>query len=363
MAGQRGSLFAVSAFSAIAAGTIGSLILFLPVAAFYRTVDFAESHFDIEVDALVTPELRSAVDRIAEPDSTIAFTVLNPATIETDTRVADHALVYFTEDPSRLDDSWFPDSTVLSNTSVAGDGWIDLSAGTARALGVTPGDTVVIPIVGRRVELVVRRVMAIARFGFPNVAVGPVGQAVRDAMNATELGNMPVVLLFRTTSPINDVRAVVEGASPADKTQVLTRLQWLNTVHFEALMSEPVRLGGTILGLLTFGALAIREGRAIFRRRRKDLVIMLALGADRRRLIAAAVTTEALVLVGGLVGGWGLVVFVGFGGLLGPALPPSLNGQLIAWLVGAGLAYLATLAVSLGIQLQRFSVAAALADA
>ena len=316
----------------------------------------------MQIDGLITPELARAVEPLSEPGSQISFTTLDPAVINANGRTAPSASVYFTATPDRLDNTWFPDSAVIDRTDVPGDEWADISAGAARDLGVGPGDQIEVPIIGNTVRLTVRRILAVSRFGFLDLAVAPMSSKVAGALGSAQTGSTPTVLLLRTTHTLEDIRQAVESVAPPGKTQVLARTQWLAQTRLDPFASQPVRAVTTLLGLACLLGLAVREGHSLFRRRHHDLVVLVAIGADRRKLIGTLLLLEAIAVTMALAVAWWLVRQVAFRAAFAPALPPSLDTTLAVALLAGGCAYLVTVGFTTWRRLSRYDIGAALSS-
>jgi hypothetical protein len=348
-------------FALVAGVSVSSLTLMFPVAAYYDAADLSESRFDVEIDGLITGEVRAAVETFAEPDSTIAFVVLNPAIIKMGGRSADPAVVAFTATPERLDLSWFPDSTVVAgDAAVPAGSWIDLSADAARSLGAQPGSVVAVPILGGEASFTVRRVLATARFGFRVVAAGPLTPAVEGLLGKAEFGTTPTALLFQTTAPVADVQAALAAIADGGKLQVKSREMWLAESASDPLLSAPVQLVGTLLGLAILAGLALREGQSLVFRRRHSFTVLVALGAPRSHVIAAALVGEATAVFGGLLAAWFITTMVAYRFVFAAALPRAFALPLAGALAFSGALYLATVAIAAARRLRRHDLYATL---
>jgi hypothetical protein len=360
LAGQRLWLVRLAAFVLIASAAISSLVLMFPVSAYYQTVDLTESRFDIEVDGLITDDIASAVDALAEPGSLITFVTLNPALIKAGDRTADHAFVALTRTPDRLDASWFPDTTAVAGADPHTSDWIDLSADAARTLGVGPGDEVRVPILGSTAAFTVRRILATARSGFREVAVGPLSGAAQALLAGAEYGATPTVLLMRTHATPDDVRALLDPIPGGSKLQVMTRSEWLAQSETDPLLSRPVQLSATLLGVACLAALALREGQALVVRRRHVFTILVALGATRRHVIGAALVGEGLAVAAGLAAGWWLTEWVAYRYVFAAALPTAFRQPIVISFVAAWIVYVATVGISASRRLRRHDLYATL---
>jgi hypothetical protein len=332
-----------------------------PVAAYYSTVDLAESRFDIEIDGLISDAVATTVDTFAEPNSAISFVMVNPATIRAGVRAAEPAIVALTRTPDRLDLSWFPDSTVVAgNHAIPGPSWIDLSADAARALGAEPGSTVALPILGGEATFTVRRVMAIARFGFRFAAVGPLTPEVERLLAGAEFGATPSALLFRATLSASEVEEKLGSVTGAAKLQVKGRTEWLADSATDPTLSAPVQLVATLIGVAILAALALREGQSLVLRRRHAFTVLVALGASRPNVITAALLGESAAVLAGLVGAWSITTMVAYRFVFAAALPRGFHLPLAAALVAAGVLYLATVAIAAARRLGRHDLFATL---
>jgi hypothetical protein len=360
LAGQRLFLLRLGAFVLVASAAVASLVLMFPVAAYYQTIDLTESRFDVEIDGLITDEVIQAANGLAEPGSAIAFITLNPAVIIAGDRVADHAFVALTRTPDRLDASWFPDSTVVARGEPGTADWIDVSADVARTLGVGPGNQVRVPILGSEATFTVRRVLATARFGFRHLAAGPLSEEAAELLAGAEYGATPTALLMRTIATPDEVRTALSGVPGGSKLQVMSRSDWLAQSAADPLLSGPVQLSATLLGLACLAALALREGQELVVRRRHAFTVLVALGATRRRVIGAALVGEGLAVAIGLVGGWWLTEMVAYRFVFAAALPLVFRPALILALVAAWAMYVATVGIAATSRLRRHDLYATL---
>jgi hypothetical protein len=359
-AGQLVSLARLAVFLVIASSVVASLVLMLPVAAYYQTADFSEARFDLEIDGQITDEAKVTLQSLAVPGSTATLVAIDPAVLRANGREASPAKVYFSLEPETIDNTWFRDSESLTEGETAGSDWIDLSADAARALGVAPGDTVSVPFLGRDVAFTVRRIMAIARFGVRNVGVGPLSPAMREALATAEFGATPGVMFMRSSVGADEVREAVSGVSGGSKLQVQSRAQWLAQTSVEPMLSEPTRLAATLLGVAALFALALREGAALFDRRRRAFSILVALGAMPSRVVTTAVLIESVPVFAAMLVAWIVTRYLAYGFVFAAALPPTFNGPLVVGLVAAAGAYLATVAASALRHLSRHDLVRAL---
>jgi hypothetical protein len=359
-AGQLVSLVRLAVFLVIASSVVASLVLMLPVAAYYQTADFTEARFDLEVDGLITDEAKAALEKLAVAGSTATLVAIDPAALRANGREASPAKVYFSPEPETIDNTWFRDSESLAEGGTAESDWIDLSADAARALGVGPGDSVSVPFLGHDVAFTVRRIMAIARFGIRNVGVGPLSAPMREALASAESGATPGVLFMRSSAGADEVRKAVSGVPGGSKLQVQSRAEWLAQTSVEPTLSEPTRLAATVLGFAALIALALREGTALFDRRRRAFSILVALGATPSRVVTTAVIVEAVPVVAAMLIAWVVTRYLAYGFVFAAALPPAFNGPLVIGLAAAAGAYLATVAASARRHLSRHDLVRAL---
>ncbi len=353
LAGQRLFLVRLAVFMLVASAAVASLVLMFPVSAYYGTIDLTESRFDIEIDGLITDQIVAAVDPIAESGSLVTFVTLDPAVVTAGDRVTDHAFVAFTPTPERLDASWFPDATAIAGGDPGTNDWIDVSADVGRTLGVGPGDQVQVPILGSAATFTVRRVLATARFGFRNVAAGPLTEQAATLLEGAEYGATPTALLMRTGATPDEVRSVLAGLPGGAKLQVMSRSEWLAQSLVDPLLSQPVQISATLLGLACLAGLALREGQSLVARRRQPFTVLVALGAPRRRVIGAALVGEGLAVAIGLLGGWWLTEMVAYRYVFAAALPAAFRPALIVALVAAGLLDVVTVGIAASRRLRR----------
>ena len=139
----------------------------------------------------------------------------------------------------------------------------------------------------------------------------------------------------------------------APKLQVMSRSEWLAQVRTDPLLSQPVQLSATLLGLACLAALALREGQALVVRRRHAFTVLVALGATRRHVIGAALIGEGMAVAIGLVGGWWLTEFVAYRYVFAAALPPAFRPPIVVALVAAWVLYMATVGISASRRLRR----------
>lgn len=319
--------------------------MMLPVASYYRTADLAGGRFDMQVDALITPDVLEVADRLADPGSAVAFVTIEPAVILGNGREADRASVFLTSTPDRIRESWFPDDATLSGPARVGDDWVDVSANVARLLGVAPGDQIALEFLGERIPLTVRRVMAVSRQGFKNVAVGVIGPRMTDALQAAENGATPTVLVMRTTRSVDEVYSALAEVARASDLQVTTRMETMASQEPDLFGSQAVQGAVTLLGLAILVALAMREGASIAHRRRRDITVLWAVGATPRQLVGAVVALEAMVVLVAFPVAY-ILVRMAYDTVLGPAIPPSLLLPLQLGFVLAAVSYLLVLAES-----------------
>ena len=361
-AGQFGALARLTAFLTIGSSVIVSLILMLPVSAYYQSADFTEAGFDLEVDGVITPTLEATLRSVATPGSTSTLVPIDPAAIHANGREASPAKVYFSPDPATIDNSWFRDTQVIEEVAPDDRDWIDLSADAARELGVSPGDTVTVPFLGSEVPFRVRRTMAIARFGIRNIGVGPLSTSMTQALAAAEYGATPGVMFLRTDAAVDagTVRAMLASLPGGGKLQVQSRSTWLEQTRLEPMLAEPVRLAGTVLGLGALVGLALREGQALFERRRRVFATLMAVGATPERIVATATLVESVPVVLAMVTAWVITRQVAYRSVFAAALPPAFDAPLAAGLAMAGIAYLVAIALNASRRLRRHDILVAL---
>lgn len=360
LAGQRLFLVRLGAFVFVASAAVASLVLMFPVSTYYQTIDLTESRFDIEIDGLISDQVIMAADGIAERGTVVAFVTLNPAVLTAGNRVADNAFVALTRMPDRLDASWFPDSTEVARGDPGTNDWIDVSADVARTLGVGPGEEVRVPILGSGATFKVRRVLATARFGLRHVAAGPLTDTAATLLAGAEYGTTPTALLMRTRATPDEVRSILDGVPGGSKLQVMSRSEWLAQSTVDPLLSEPVQISATLLGLAILTALALREGHELVVRRRHAFTILVALGASQRRVIGAALVGEGLAVAIGLVGGWWLTEMVAYRSVFAAALPLVFRPPLIVALISAWVLYVVTVEIAASRRLRRHDLYATL---
>jgi hypothetical protein len=355
------SILRAAAFFFVAGTATGSLVLWLPAVRYYDTMDYAQSHFDVQVDGLLTDAAITTLQGFAGPDSFLTFDRLTDVRLQANGKSLDNSQVLLTSDVSRLDSSWFPDSTVVSGTATAdvGPEWLDVSAHVARTLDVGVGDVLSYDIAGREVTVRVRRVMAISSGGVENIAVGNLGVSVKSILGAQPNGEFPTEALLQTKSSVEQIRSALSGRSLDGKPleyQVLSRLQWLNLTPQDPIAVEPAVAAGTLLGLGCLMGLALREGVHLILRRSKELAVLSAIGVSRQTLIVALVGLEAVAIAVALALAYEVIVSVSYAGLLKDALPPILRGPTFASLMAAAVGYAIVLGVGCWRTLARTNV-------
>lgn len=346
------SSFALTAVVLLLSSTvIGTMVMMLPVAAYYRNADLTLGRYDVQVDALVTPDVFAAAEELAEPGSAVAFVTIEPAIMLGRGREADRVLVFLTPTPERIGQSWFPDDTTLSGPVDVGADWVDISANIARLLGVGPGDEIALEFLGNPVPLTVRRVMAVSRHGFKNVAVGNLGPLMVATLEQAEHGATPTVLVMRTSLSPAEARGAIAAAVEVSDLQVTSRVETLASEPPDSLSSQGVQASVTLLGIGILVALAMREGASIFSHRRRDLTILWALGATPQQAIGALVALESVVVIVTFPLAY-LAVRWMYDSLLGPSIPPSILLPLQLGFAFAALGYLVVVAASAGRKLR-----------
>lgn len=212
------------------------------------------------------------------------------------------------------------------------DGDIGLSAGAAKDLGVTTGDSVTIAGTAHRVA----QVGADLWYSHtPIVAMTPAAWSTV----ATSLGGdgRPTVLAVSGDADWSSVAA-------ATGTSVATPLASLP--HLETFRSEVGSLGLMIAMLFGVSALVVGAFFTVWTMQRAgDVAVLKALGASTRSLVRDALGQALVVLVAGT--GVGLLAVAGLGALAGSALPFVLNplttlvpaaAMMLLGLVGAAVA-------------------------
>jgi hypothetical protein len=349
--GQLSPLALTAVVLLVSSSVIGTMVMMLPVAAYYRNADLLMGRYDVQVDALITPDVLAAAEELSEPGSAVAFVTIEPAVVVGRGRRADHVSVFLTRTPERIGQAWFPDDTTLSGPVDVGADWVDISANISRLLGVGPGDEIALEFLGNPVVLSVRRVIAVSRQGFKNVAVGNLGPLMGEALKQAEHGATPTVLVMRTSLSPAEVHGAIDAAADVSDPQVTSRVETLASRPPEALSSQGVQAAVTLLGIGILVALAMREGASVFSHRRRDLTILWALGATLRQSIGALVALESVVVVVTFPLAYLSVRWV-YDSLLGPSIPPSLLMPLQLGFVVAALGYLLVIGVSARRRLQ-----------
>jgi hypothetical protein len=349
-------------FFALASCSIVSLILAFPVYHYYLAVDYEESSFDYEAVGVFTDTRLAALEGIAEDDSFVSFVTLGPAQLAAKGRTTGPAFVYFTDQPARLDASWFRDSQTVAAVSPAPDRWLDISAEAAVALGVGPGDEIEVPADFGTYSARVRRVIATARHGFRLVAVGPIYPDTRAILSKTEFGDAPNAVTFR--SRLTPVEIAASGVLPDDGRSLLrTRQQALDEVEPDPLASAPVLVGASVLGLLALAGVGFREGAILMRRRTADLAILSAIGATRRQIAIAVGLVEGLSVCLGLGAAYLATVLFTYRFVFAPALPPAFVPLVVGGMAAAALAFELCVALAVWGRLQTTRLAEELAHA
>lgn len=360
-AGQLASLARLAAFLATGSSVVASLVLMLPVAAYYQTADFTQAGFDLEIDGAITPGVEAALLPLAIPGSATTLIALDPAVLRANGREAAPAKVYISPVPDTIDNSWFRDAETVAGEAATGQqDWIDLSADAARELAVSVGDVVTVPFPGSEVPVKVRRIMAIARFGIRNIGVAPLSPAMRRALANTEGGTTPSVMFLRSDADESAVRAALEPVPGGSKLQVQSRREWIAQTRLDPMLSEPIRLAALVLGLTTLLGLALREGEALFERRRQAFSVLVALGAAPSRVLASALLVESVPVFAAMVLAWVVTRQLAYRTVFAAALPPTFDVPLAISLIATGCAYLIAVALSTSRRLRRHNICLAL---
>lgn len=331
-------------FAAIAAATT-SLVATLPTEQFYATAAYSESTFDYEINGVLTDPQLTYLRSVALPGSLVTYVTLAPVEITSHGRSASPAFVYLTDQSGRIGQSWFPDTLVVAASGGVGP-WFDLSAGAANQLGVAPGDTVDVPFLGTSIEGQVRRILAVTAQGSAFAAVGPISTSARTALASIPDGTAPTAATLRSEVARGTLeRGLAATAAKADWT-IRSRAEALAAATSDPLLEAPVLVVTTLVGLGLLVAVSIREAAHLVGRRTIDLSILLALGATRSQIIASLLLLEGLASGCGLAIAYFLVRDLAYRLVFAPALPPPFVVPIVAGLVAACGAYLATLAVA-----------------
>jgi hypothetical protein len=346
---ERFALLRGGLFLFVAAATIASLVLSLPVTSYFRSADYAASRFDYEILGVLAPAQLEALRRIPGTMSVTGFLEFSPAELDANGRSAGTSLL-LTSEPENLPDSWFVDEAVIERSPATGN-WVDVTADVAATLGVHAGDQVTTPLGGHPYAATVRRVLALDHNSFP-AAIGPLTPEARELIPDDPLGaslagstaDLVTTTLVRTSASLDQVRSAVSSAPKAESIVVQRRSEIAeHLATADPLSSMPTIVAATALGIAALLGLAIREGAALVRRQRRELAIFVALGASPGRVVEMLIVLEGSVALAASVSAGAVVVLVAYRGLLAPALPPLFVGPLALALGVATVAYVLTL--------------------
>lgn len=357
-----GSALRTALFLVVAVTISASLALLLPVNRYYKTVDYAEGTFDIEVNAILDGATQTAIRRLPGVVAAAAFHQLAPVTFRHGDRQAAPGTFDVALDPEGVTPSWFADSTTLSGPVEVGESWVDISAGVARALGVGAGGWLEIVLGPDVYQAQIRRVMATARDGWLFAAVGPLSGSLEPILARMEGGTEAATHMLIGTPDAENVVWMLGSLLPPKGGRVRTRAEAVEeAAGDDPFVTAPIIVAMTGLGLATLAGLAVREGALVVTRRRRELAILLALGVTSTQIATRIALVEAGFVSLALGIAYLLVKDFAFAVVFAAALPPRFVGLLIgAFLIAAG-AYLVSVWLATRWNLRRVSVMEVLA--
>lgn len=357
----RTALFLLASMTVIA-----SLALVLPVNRYYKTVDYAEGEFDIEVNGVLDPPTRAAVERLPGVRAAASFNQFTPVEFRNGDRSAAPGTFDAIVESGADGPTWFPDSAVVAGPAPVGDAWLDVSAAVARALGVGPGDWVVVGLGVDEYRAQVRRVLAVARDGWGYAALGPRSGALTAILMEPKweagVATSATHMLLVTSDPGSVMAELQALLSPPGRLLIRTRSEALaQATSDDPFVSASILVAMSGLGLATLVGLAIREGALLVARKRRDLALLVAVGVPASRLAARMALIEAVVVALALGLAFLLVRDFAFGFLFAAALPPGFVPPLLAAIVVAAATYLVAVFLATRWHLRRVRVMEVLA--
>jgi putative ABC transport system permease protein len=206
-----------------------------------------------------------------------------------------------------LPDSWAPGaSTALTALAPRSDDSVGLSAGAAKELHASAGDTVTILDADYRVATV----GGDAWYSHtPVVALTPAAWAQADQRMGGD-GRATVLA----------VSGSADWEAVAAETRTSAQPPLLSLTALEAFRSEIGSLGLMVAMLFGISALVVGAFFTVWTMQRSaDIAVLKALGATQRSLVLDALGQALVVLVGGIA--VGMLAVVGLGALAGNALP------------------------------------------
>jgi hypothetical protein len=331
-------------FLAATMTVIASLGLVLPVNRYYRTVDYAEGEFDIEVNGILSAATRDRVRALPGVVDAAAFNQFVPVGFRNGDRRAAPGIFDARLEPEAGGPTWFADATVVAGPAAVGEAWVDISAAIARALGVGPGDWIVVELGVDEYPAQVRRVMAIARDGLSYAALGPMTAALTEILSAPKWEGEPTDATQMLLVASDRERLVAELRAllmPPERYVIRTRSEALDeAASDDPFVSASILVAMSGLGLATLVGLALREGALLVVRRRRDLALLVALGTSASRVAARLALVEAVVAAIALGLSFLLVRDLAFGLVFAGTLPPRFVPALTAAILVAAATYL-----------------------
>jgi hypothetical protein len=267
----------------------------------------------------------------------VVLTNLRRADAPADGGVA--ARLDLTAEPQLAEDVLLPGSTEVGAAPV-GEGWIDMTSATARAVGVEPGDQVVVGAGGREHLLAVRRELLITIAGEEFYAVADSGSVDYSAEWERPYFH------YVATPDVGGLVHTVDALGPESGLAVDTKAA-RDAAAQSATRTALLVLGVvSVLGVLGAVAVCCVEGARFGRRQKPVVAVLEALGVTRRRSAG-----HVAVMVAVIAGSASLIAWIAnvrwiHHGWLSPAVPQGAALVFAGALAGACLVAV-TIAVSM----------------